>query len=546
MTKKHKIQILTSIIILLVALCLLTSKEVFAQAWQVIDVNTPDNNWTEDGLEGTFKKTITLYVGDTFTNLYDSTLEGAQMTPPQILLDYSNIITDKGNGTYEVTAAGSGSKTYLSDGSNGWTKKTIYINTKEKEVQGLTISSNTVSMNTKETKKLQFTIKALKGYDSIHITNNNSKVVSASELTNNRLRTDTGETTYTYKLTPLKAGTAIITVSSRFDPTIRKTLTVTVKAAETKKPVYYVSSTNGKYTYSAMTSDLLSITKFHQADKPVKLLKIGTSLDKRSIYCLQIGNPKAKKKIIYTAGIHGREYMNPYFVMDNIEEMLNHYDTAYSKKGYTYRQLYNQVCLYVIPMLNPDGISIAQQGANAIQNKTLRANVKKIQKRLGISYSRWKGNAKNVDLNRNFPSGWEKLSSYRKEGSSGSKAGSEPETKCMMNYINTIKPTAVISYHSMGELFYWGYAISKSSTCYKQALGMKKIVSRLTGYYAVPAHRSTKDACGCLEDWLAYKKKIPSVCVETGNVACPLPASQYNRLYSKNKMVVEEICKYFR
>ena len=478
--------------------CLLNSKNVLALDWKDVDVNTPESQWVEE-----------------------------------------DTILKQGNGTFVASTVGTASK-------NGWTRNTVHIVTKEKEVKSLTVSLSKVSINIKETKQLQLAIKALEGYDTVSVSSSNNNVVQVTELTSNRLRNEAGETVYTYKLTPLGVGTATILFTSSFDPSFTSTVTVSVKSTVKKKPIYYVSNKNGKYTYSSLVSDLLSITKLHQKDKPVKLYKIGTSLDKRSIYCLQISNPKAKKKVILTAGMHGREYMNPYFVMDNIEDMLNHYDTSSSKKGYTYRQLYNEVCLYVIPMLNPDGISIAQQGAKAIKNKALRANVQKIQKRLGISYRYWKGNARNVDLNRNFPVGWEKLSSYRKEGSSGSKAGSEPETKCLMNYIKKIKPSAVISYHSMGERIYWGYAVSKSSTFYKQSLAIQKISTGLTGYYAVPPHRSKKSACGCLEDWLAYKKKIPTLCIETGNVPCPLPIKQYTKIYSKNKLVVETICNYFR
>ena len=532
--------------ILILTLWFCIGTKVSAVAYKDIDVKEAPYEWVEDTQEGTYKTIITMHIGDTFTSLKDTSIETEEMDAPERTEDFGSVIEKQEDGSYKVVAKGLAKVTYTADGTEGWTKRTIYIVAKELEVTDLNVSNSSVTMTTKETKKVLFHITALSGYDSIKVTNSNNSVLRLTELTNSRIRNTAKQTSYTYKLTPLKAGTSIIKVTSVKDPAYTKTITVTVKKTGSSKPVYYVTCSNGKYTYNAMVNDLVSLTKFHQEDKPVKLTSIGKTLDSRSIYCLRIGNPNAKKRIFLCAGIHGREYMNPYFVMDNIEDMLNHYDTYYKSKGFSYRQLYSSVCLYVVPMINPDGTTIAQMGSSGIRNTSLRANVEKAKKRLRISYSRWKGNARNVNLNRNYSIGWKKLSTYNKEGTSGSKAGSEPETKAIINLVETIKPTAVISYHSMGELFYWGYAIDKSSTCYKQSYAMKKITSKLTGYYAVPCHKSKREAVGCLEDWLAYKKKIPNVCIETGSVSCPLPASQYSKIYSKNKYVVEQICDYFR
>lgn len=545
MIKTHKNLRITAIPILLFAFIFLTCIRVQATSWQIIDVSSPEYQWVPGAEEGTYQTTVALHIGDTFSKIWDSTLESDPNNPLVPNLDFGSVITLRGDGLYEVTAAGTASITYFSTGETGWLKKTITIVTSEWEAKSLTPSFTTATISTNTSLSLQVDVLALENYDELLITNQNSSIVGVSELSSNRVRNLNGTTSHFYKIVPLSIGTATLIVTSKSNPDLFTVITITVTQSAFQT-TDYVTNPTGKYSYTAMVDDLKQLTKFHKDTKPITLTTIGSSLDKRKIYCLRIGNPKAKKRVLLTSGIHGREYMNPYFVMDNVENMLNNYNTYSKKKGFSYRQLYDEVCLYIIPMSNPDGITIAQQGPDAIRNKKLRANIKKIKQNLRISYSRWKGNARNVDLNRNFPSGWEKQPKKRKEGSSGSKAGSEPETQNLMKYINKIKPTAVISYHSMGENFYWGYAIDKSSTCYKQALAMKKITAKLTGYTPATAHKSKSWACGCLEDWLAYKKKIPSVCIETGNVDCPLPTSQYKRLYKKNQYVVEEICKYFR
>lgn len=545
MRKRFKRLQITIIPLLLFSLLFLPTTWVQAKALETIDVSSSEYQWEPGEEEGSYQTTVTLHVGDTFQKIWDSTLESDPENQPEIQQDFGDIITKNSDGLYVVTAAGTATITYTSTKEADWHTKTIHIITKELEATHLTTSfkKGTIKSNTSLTLKVNVT--AQKNYDQLQITNKNNNIISVQELTSKRVRNKKGVTTYYYKIIPLSKGTATLKISSKTNPALTATITITVKQSAFKA-TNYVTNPTGKYTYSAMVTDLKQLTKYHKDTKPIALTTIGKTLDKRNLYSLRIGDPNAKKRVLVTTGIHGREYMNPYFVMENLEYMLNHYNTYNKKKGFSYRQLYDKVCLYIIPMCNPDGISIAQSGPNAIRNKTLRANIKKIKKSLRISYSRWKGNARNVDLNRNFPIGWEKKTKKRKEGTSGSKAASEPETKSIMKHVNKIKPTAVLNYHSRGEIIYWGYAIKKTSNCYKQAEAMKNIVQKLTGYRPIPPHKSTKDACGCLEDWLAYTKKIPNLCIETGNVDCPLPMSQYKRINQKNQYVIEEICKHFR
>ena len=71
--------------------------------------------------------------------------------------------------------------------------------------------------------------------------------------------------------------------------------------------------------------------------------------------------------------------------------------------------------LWVVPVYNPDGLA--------------RDSRK---------------NARGVDLNRNFPYGWEDLDGNYE---SGRRPGSEPETKAMMRFLRDGRPRCVLSFH---------------------------------------------------------------------------------------------------
>lgn len=70
-----------------------------------------------------------------------------------------------------------------------------------------------------------------------------------------------------------------------------------------------------------------------------------------------------------------------------------------------------------------------------------------------------RGNARGVDLNRNFPARWQ-------EGSRGTywpgpRSASEPETRGMMAFLEAVRPTAVLSYHQAFDVVDISHALSR-------------------------------------------------------------------------------------
>jgi hypothetical protein len=118
------------------------------------------------------------------------------------------------------------------------------------------------------------------------------------------------------------------------------------------------------------------------------------------------------------AGIHGGSEWNTIALADELILHINENPEIVP----------SDVTLYVLRNLNPDG----DARAHGIEGRV---------------------NDNGVDLNRNFPENW--AAEWDRDNcwnyaptTGGTHAGSEPETRAMVNFLNTHRVQALISYHS--------------------------------------------------------------------------------------------------
>lgn len=297
-----------------------------------------------------------------------------------------------------------------------------------------------------------------------------------------------------------------------------------------KEEPWIVNNKDRVYSYQDMTNDLYQLRRRYAGKTGV--FSIGKSWDGRNIWCLRIGNPNASKRLVIDAAIHAREWKNTQIVMKQAEEILRDYSS--------YRSRFQNVCVYILPMTNPDGVTLAQYGYRAIRNEKLRKRCKKIG-----HFSIWKNNARGVNLNYNFPSGFSKKRKAKKpdyKSYPGKKRCSEKETKALMKFINQVQPHTVLNIHSMGSVIYWNFNVGGG--LHQRLYNLAAKVHSYNKYRMMPKGAST-NAAGGFGDWLVYGKRIPSITVETGTVRCPLPHSQFSSIYKRNnKMFTWFITRY--
>ncbi|MCD7800228.1 MAG: hypothetical protein LUG94_03335 [Ruminococcus sp.] len=287
----------------------------------------------------------------------------------------------------------------------------------------------------------------------------------------------------------------------------------------------------GLYTYSILQYDIYILLKRYY---PIVSLKtLGITADGRSIYCLKLGNPKGRKRILIDAGCHGREYMNSMLVMHQLRFFLE-----------TYRQdTLKDYEIYIIPMLNPDGVSISQFGAKSIHNLDVRNRVQAILDKNGIHHKYWKSNAMGVDINRNFSTSyWYNFNDTTYEPSyrffKGYSPTSEVETATLQNVCTSIDGLqTVISYHSSGEEIYFDYG--QVGSLMNDTLKILNILQSTTGYSKA---ESSLKGVGC-SDWIVQKLKIPAFTIETGLKDCPLHIDEYAKVWHDNKNVISKLLR---
>lgn len=230
------------------------------------------------------------------------------------------------------------------------------------------------------------------------------------------------------------------------------------------------------------------LKKMHAQYKDItKLISIGKSLEGRDIWAIKISddpshNDLTEPAVLFNSMHHAREIMTPEVSIDIVEYLLSNYDKKDEVKKWV-----NNTQIWVIPMFNVDG-----------NNKMWNHD------------SYWRKNTRGgygVDLNRNYPAGWNSCN-----GSSGSRSsqtyrgpepGSEPETQAMMSFIRDVRPVFDISYHAYSELVIYPYGCGDRRTQTKEVVEkIGKKVAHLLDYEPGTAWELLYNADGGDIDWM--------------------------------------------
>lgn len=264
-----------------------------------------------------------------------------------------------------------------------------------------------------------------------------------------------------------------------------------------------------------------------------ELKTIGKSVEGRPIYALRIGN--GKKEILMDASMHAREHMTTNVLMEMIDQYSYHYVRGSKFGSYQVKLVLDQASIWFVPMMNPDGVTLVQSGLNAVANKDL---VRKINGSSNVA--RWKANIRGVDLNRNFDATWSSIiltppynvpafKNYK-----GIAPFSEPEAKALRDFVLARPFKSYITYHSSGQIIYWGYDSMSNHT---RNYNLVKSVANVTGYSIIPPNPKKPTAAS--ESWFTKVKKMPAMTVEIAKYSGegPVSFSQWEDVWRRNQTV---------
>lgn len=311
-------------------------------------------------------------------------------------------------------------------------------------------------------------------------------------------------------------------MTSQTEESVETASETAVQALEKpENPDAIIDLSTALYSYQKMENDLQLLAGYYPQYMTLDTAGV-TTADGRNLYVIYFGNQNASRQIFICAATHAREYMTAQLVMKQLEYYCAHYEDG-SYNGTAYRDIFENTCFVIVPMVNPDGVSISQFGEEGLNREDLRQNLRAIyesDKNGGYTdeaydtyLTRWKANGMGVDLNRNYSPGWESVTDRTAPSSGlykGTQPGSEAESQALMNIVDGLSnPLLAISYHSYGSLVYWQYGQAEPLWSKNQQLAAH--VEALTTYYQA----GYSNEAG-FSNWCVNVKGIPSVTIETG------------------------------
>jgi len=286
------------------------------------------------------------------------------------------------------------------------------------------------------------------------------------------------------------------------------------------------------YTHSQMVVDMAALKARHP--NAVTLSSIGTSELGVDIPVLLIGNVNAKYHILLQGAIHGREHMTAWLLMALADYWLDHSLLSYGN-----------VCYHIIPLTNPDGVTISQTGALTEEQRQIYLSDQQLGyttlSESAYAYT-WKANGLGVDINRNFSSGWETITGKEgpsSEGYRGTEAFSAAEAAALRDYTLQYNFNATLNYHAFGSIIYYQYGDKQPVN--SQSLSLGSVVSRVTGYSLVSG---SSVASAGYKDWVMDELGIPSITVEIGTTEAPLAYREIYNVFARNLYALPIVAKW--
>ena len=282
------------------------------------------------------------------------------------------------------------------------------------------------------------------------------------------------------------------------------------------------------YSYEQMQADLKTLAE--KFPDQLTLSSIGKSEEGRDLTLCLLGNPNAEKNILLQASIHGREHVVTQIAVGEIDYILHHQDMVLAN-GMTIAQLLEVVCIHIIPMSNPDGVTISQ-------TQTLPDAFADLYEGKSNIAKTWKANANGIDLNGNFDADWElyginkPVTSPADAGYKGESPECAAESKALADYLRSMKFDLTLSYHTSGSVIYWSFDYENHLAVNKKSKEIAALIAAENGF---SLSRQSSSSTAGFKDYAMQAFNIPSLTIEFSQVNSPAPFSEFELTWARGK-----------
>lgn len=297
---------------------------------------------------------------------------------------------------------------------------------------------------------------------------------------------------------------------------------------------------NARFSYSRLTASLNDFLYVDSAaESPMfKTEIIGKTVMNRNIYLITAG--KGKKRLFLSGAFHGMEDITAEFLIRFAKKLLQ----LYKEKSEAVLKILDDISIYIVPMVNPDGVSIS---LNEVRQEDTFYNFLISANNVSNDFTKWQANANGVDINHNFDADWHLSREFEKEygifGPSptryaGKAPESEAESRALVSLTREKEFDMVIAFHSQGEEIYYSFGENTPPDSAKLA----KEFEKASGYKAmIPKGISS---FGGYKDWFINEFRRPGFTIEVGIGENPLPPQQLDEIYPKAEKIIFSAIKY--
>lgn len=255
----------------------------------------------------------------------------------------------------------------------------------------------------------------------------------------------------------------------------------------------------------------------------------------RPISTLVIGT--GPRKVLFTAAHHANEWITALVLLKYAEDLAEAIQNDGILFGQKAKDLADAVTIYMIPLVNPDGVDLV---VGAIRAGNIQYD---LAQRLAQNYpaipfpNGWKANLLGVDLNLNYPAGWLQAreikfaQGYTTPGPRdyvGRAPLNQLETRALAEFTEFLDPALVLAYHSQGKEIYWKFR----DYIVPGARELGEVMARVSGYTL--ADVPYESGFAGYKDWFIQEFRRPGYTIEVGSGENPLPLSQFAEIYRDN------------
>ena len=255
----------------------------------------------------------------------------------------------------------------------------------------------------------------------------------------------------------------------------------------------------------------------------------------RPVDLMTIG--RGERKVIFSAAHHANEWITAPLLLKFAEELAGALEKGGRIFGVPAATLRDAATIYIIPMVDPDGVDLVtgaiESGSPQYQRaRTFADNYPAIPFPDG-----WKANLNGVDLNLQYPAGWLRAreikfsQGFTRPGPRdfvGRAPLTQKEARALAQLTAEVDPDMVLAFHSQGEVIYWQF----DGIEVPEARRYGEEFARLSGYEL--ADTPFESSFAGYKDWFIQNFRRPGYTIEVGRGENPLPLEQFDEIYKDN------------